>query len=75
MINDNLVSVGVNFFANGFFELIKLLSNECFDDEAIIEPFPTLKRSNWYHFKIDVGKVYFNQAFVSYPTITQSKRL
>ena len=41
MINDNLVSVGVNFFANGFFELIKLLSTECFDDEAIIEPFPT----------------------------------
>ena len=46
MINDNLVSVGVNFFANGFFELIKLLSNECFDDEAIIEPFPTLKHAN-----------------------------
>jgi len=70
MINDNLVSVGFNFFANGFFESIKLFSNEYFDDEAIIEPFPTLKHANRYHFKIDVGKVYFNQVFVGYPTIT-----
>ena len=46
MINENLVSVGVNFFANGFFESIKLFSNEYFDDEAIIEPFPTLKHAN-----------------------------
>ena len=50
MININLVNEGVNFFANEFFELIKLFINGCFDAEAIVGPFLTLKTSQLLSF-------------------------